>query len=239
MQLKIIEKFKTPTELNKIVKLSKELLNNNNISIPKQILFYNSIEKFIDKILPEVKTYGFNEETCREIIKIALNNGTYGTINFKENEIIEMNFNPFNNGEYKTSEFLELIIHEALHLHLSKTIQKDINLLKFKFKELNLLTNPKILQLDEGYTSFMTSKILKNVDISSIKEIRIPVANIKKPKYNQNMSEIDLKEFDRNYEKLFIENKEIGEKIIKNKFNYNSNNEEILNYVVEKLRELL
>ncbi len=226
-------------QLNRIVEVSKEILEKENISLPKEILFYNSFEKFIDKILPEVKTYGYDEDTSREIVKIALNNGTYGTINCEENQVIEMNFNPLNNGEYSSLHFLELIIHESLHLHLSKKINNDINLLKFNFNGLELTSNKKILQIDEGYANFMTNKLLKGRDFSEIKKIKIPIINTMNPKYNQQNSKIDLESFDENYEKIFIENKKIGERIFENKFSSEDNNELILDFAMDELRKVL
>jgi hypothetical protein len=226
-------------QLNKIIEFSKNILNKENISLPKEILFHNSFEDFIDKILPEVKTYGYNENTCREIIKIALNHGTYGTINYEKNQVIEMNFNPFKNGEYSALEFLELIIHESLHLHLSKKINKDINLLKFNFNGLNLESDKKILQIDEGYANFMTNKLLREVDVSKIKGIKIPTTNTKKPKYDQKNSKVNLESFDKNYEKIFMENKKIGEKLFEDKFSFKDNNELILDFAVNELRKIL
>ena len=225
--------------LNKIINFSKNLLQKNNINLPNKICFYNSFSTFIKKVVPEVESYGFNKKTSKEIIKCALNHGTYGTINYKDNSIIEMNFNPFNKGQYSSLEFLELIIHESLHLNLSKRMHKDINNLKFKFKKNKYIGKEKIIQLDEGYAEFMTKKILKRINIKKIKKIKIPIINSQKPKYKKQMFEINIKEFDKNFEKLLTSNRNKGLKLFEKKFYGNNKNEDIFNFVVNKLRKII
>ncbi len=226
-------------DLKIIVKLAEKLLKKNNITIPKKIYFYNSFERFIEKVLPEVKDYGFDEDISIEIIKCALNNGTYGTINFKEDSIIEMNFNPFKGGGYSSLDFLELIIHESLHLHLCKKIEKDINLLKFKFNKEKFVGNKKLIQFDEGYAEFMTQKILKEVDVQEIKNIKIIPINNQKPKYKKEINNFDVEKFDKNFEVSVISNREKGLENFKEKFNEEANNEEILNYASKNLENII
>lgn len=243
MKLKIIPKIpfkeKDIKYLKKIILFAEELLKENKISIPKRIYFYNSFEKFIEKILPEVEEYGFDKKTSKEIIKCALNNGTYGTINFNENSIIEMNFNPFKNGFYHFLEFLELIIHESLHLHLSKMFKKDINFFKFRFNKEKFIGDKKIIQFDEGYAEFMTWKILKSFDKTKIENIIIPRFSKEKPNYKKFIDNINIEKFDKNFEKLVISNRNKGLKIFKNNFNSTSTNKEILDFTIEKLKRII
>jgi hypothetical protein len=223
----------------KIILFVEKILEKNNIQIPKIIYFYNSLEEFIEKILPEVEEYGFDKKTSKEIIKCALNNGTYGTINFNENSIIEMNFNPFNKGTYYTNEFLELIIHESLHLHLSKMFKKDINSFKFRFNKEKFIGDKKIIQFDEGYTEFMTWKILKNVNINDFQKIKIPKFLDKKPSYKKEIKNLDIDLFDRNFENLLISNRNIGFEIFKKKFNEKSDNQLILDFAMRELKNII
>lgn len=225
--------------LKKIILIAEKLLKENDISIPTKIYFYNSFEKFIEKVLPEVENYNFKEKVSREIINCALNKGTYGTINFEENAIVEMNFNPFKNGFYPTFEFLELLIHESLHLHLYKKLNKDINSLKFKFDKEKFIGNEKIILFDEGYAEFMTNRILTNFDKTKIQNIVIPRASKEKPKYKHIIDNINIDEFDKNFENLIIANKEKGFKIFKDKFGNNSDNEEVLNFAIRELKKII
>jgi len=243
MNLKIIPlgpfKDKDFENLKKIILIAEKLLRENNISIPENIYFYNSFEKFTKKVLPEVKSYNFSEKISKEIINCALNNGTYGTINFEENAIVEMNFNPFKNGFYPALEFLELLIHESLHLHLYKKLNKNVNLLKFKFDKENFIGNQKIVLFDEGYAEFMTNRILKGFDKTKIEKIMIPRASKEKPKYKKFVEEINMNKFDKNFEDLVTFGQEEGFKIFKDKFNNDSKNEEILNFAFEKLKDFI
>ena len=243
MNLKIISKIpfkkKDIENLKEIVSVVEKLLKENNISTPKDIYFYNSFEKFIEKVLPEVENYNFGKEISREIIKCGLNNGTYGTLNFKENAIIEMNFNPFKKGFYPSLEFLELLVHESSHLHLYKKLGKDVNSLKFKFDKEKFIGDEKIIQFDEGYAEFMTNKILKGFDKMEIEKIVIPRASKEKPSYKRIIKNLDIEKFDKNFEKLVISNQDKGFKIFNEEFNNNSNNEEILNFAIEKLKNIV
>jgi len=243
MDLKIIPK--TPFKerdiehLKKIILFAEKLLNKNKISIPKKIYFYNSFEKFIKKIVTEVETYNFGKEVSEEIIKCTLNNGTYGTLNFEEDAIIEINFNPFKNGFYPPFEFLELLIHEALHLHLYKRLNKNVNFLKFKFDKENFIGNEKIIQFDEGYAEFMTDRILNNFDKSKIENIVIPRFSKEKPDYKKFVDNIDIEKFDRNFEKLVIFNRNKGLKIFNKNFNSTSTNKEILDFTIKELKKII
>lgn len=226
-------------DLKKIIKLAVKLLQKNKISFPQKIYFYNSFQDFIKKVLPEVKNYGLNENISNEIIKCALNNGTYGTINFKEDSIVEMNFNPFNKGEYSSLDFLELVIHDSLHLHLSKKFKKDINSLKFKFDNERFIGKREIIQFDEGYAEFMTRKILKRIDIKEVKKIKIPIKNKKRPKYKREINNLDIENFDKKFEELVISNRKIGLKKFEEKFRENADGKEVLNFALDKLKNLL
>jgi len=243
MKLRLIPKssFNKNEEenLKKIVIFAECLLKKNNIPLPKQIYFYNSLQKFIKKVLPEIKNYGFNKNISKEIIKCALNNGTYGTINFKEDSIIEMNFNPFNKGEYLPSEFLELIVHESLHLHLSKKIKRDLNNLKFKFDKGSCIGNIEIIKFDEGYAQFMTEKILKDINQSKIKKLKISSKNNKKPYYQKKIKSIDIEKFDKIFEKVLVNNREKGFRLFKKRFNFKDNNKEILFFALNGLEKII
>ena len=225
--------------LKEIISLASKLLQKNNILLPEKIYFYNSFQKFIKKVLPEVKNYGFNENTSKEIIKCALNNGTYGTINFKENSIIEMNFNPFNKGIYSSLDFLELIIHESLHLHLSKKFNKDINSLKFKFDKERFIGGEKVIQFDEGYAEFMTQRILKGINTEKLKKIEIISKNKEKPVYKKKVNNLDVEKFDKYFEKLLISNREIGLKNFEREFQENADTEEILKFALNELKNII
>lgn len=225
--------------LKKIMAFAEELLVKNEIFIPKRIYFYNSFQEFVKKVLPEVENYGFDKNISEEIIKCALNNGTYGTINFKEKSIIEMNFNPFNKGRYSSTDFLELIIHESLHLHLSKEIKKDINSLKFKFNKNKFIGDKRIIQFDEGYAEFMTKKILKEFDTMMIREIEISAKNKDIPQYKKILNNFSVEKFDKNFEDLLILNRKVGFKIFENRFKLNSNNKKILNFALDKLKKII
>lgn len=232
-------KEKEKKELQKIISFAKNLLEKNKISLPNKIYFFNSFSNFVKKVLPEVKNYGFNEDISKEIILCSLNNGTYGTIDYKDNSIIEMNFNPFNKGKYSSKDFLELIIHESLHLHLSKKLNKDINEIKFKFEKEEYIGNPRIIQVDEGYAEFMTRKILNKFNIKKIKRVSIPIAYRKKPFYKKRVFGLNINLFDRNFEKALILNRNLGLKYFSENFKFTDKNEEISNFAMNELRKIL
>jgi Lhr-like helicase len=225
--------------IRKIILLAEKLLKGNKISIPKKVYFYNSFKEFVKKVIPEVKNYGFDEKISGEIIKCALNNGTYGTIDFKENSIIEMNFNPFNEGKYSSIDLLELIVHEALHLHLSKKIKKDINSMKFKFNKNSFIGNKRIIQIDEGYAEFMTKKILEYVDIEEIKKIKIMPKQREGPEYKRQIDNLNIERFDKNFERLVISNRKVGLKIFEKRFEENVSGEEILKFAMNQLKQVI
>jgi len=226
-------------DIQKIILFARKLLKKNKIHLPHKIYFFNSFSEFIKKILPEVKNYGFDESISKEIIKCALKNGTYGTIDYKSNSIIEMNFNPFKNGEYSAQDFLRLIIHESLHLHLSKKMKKDINKLKFRFENGKYVGNPEIIRLDEGYAEFMTKKILDKIDIKEIKKIAIPPVYQKGPSYKKEVSNLNIELFDKDFEKLLILNRDIGMKNFENNFDFQNKNKEILKFSTDNLKRIL
>jgi len=243
MKLNLIPKSNFKKEdiknLRKIISIAEGILKKNKMAIPKKIYFYNSFEKFIKKVLPEVKKYGFNKRISEEIIKCALNNGTYGTLNFKEDTIIEMNFNPFKKGFYSPIEFLALIVHESLHLHLYKKLKTDINLLKFKFDGYEFIGEEKILVIDEGYATFMTSKLLDRLKSKEIKKITIPRISKEGPKYKEKLNKFDIKRFDKLFENLVVMDQNKGFNIFNKKFKNKTNNEEILNFAKEELKNCI
>lgn len=231
---------KEKKDLTKIVLIAKNLLIKNEIPLPNKILFFNSFKEFNKKIITEVINYGTTKEIANNIINCALNNGTYGTIDLKENSIIEMNFNPFNKGNYPAKEFLELIIHETLHLQLSNYLKKDLNKMKFKIdNKLKLKPNKKIIQLDEGYAEFMTKKILKEIDLKKITQIKIKTKNTKKPSYKKEIKNFNIEEFDKTFEEKFLLNRKIGLKIFIKKFKNKTKNKEILNFTKKELKKFL
>ncbi len=232
-------------DINNIIFFAEKILKKNNIPIPKRVYFYNSFDEFIKKVLPEVMGYGFSKEISEEIIKCALNNGTYGTLSYQENSIIEMNFNPFNNGEYSAAEFLELLIHESLHLQLSNRLNKDINSMKFKFDKEKFIGDPRIIQIDEGYAEFMTKKLLEDSDFPEIKKIiekiKVPSSNLKEQSYKKKIEDINIQKFDKVFERLLLSNRDKGFKIFNSMFqdqkDYTS--KQILDFAVKKLKEII
>ncbi len=243
MKIKIIPEksfsFKEEEGIKRIMQIAIKNLQENSIPVPNSLEFYNSYDSFIERVLPEVMNYGFDKEVSKEIIKCALNNGTYGTIDFKKDSIIEMNFNPFNKGEYSPLEFLELIIHESLHLFLSRKVNKDINKLKFKFKGLDYCSNPKIIQFDEGFAEFVTNKIIKGIDLEKIKKIKIPIKNKLPPKYKKEVRELKIEQFDKEFEELLLNNRKVGEEIFRKKFSGKEDINKIVSFAVENLRKIL
>lgn len=243
MELKIIPthtfKKEEKRQIQEIIKIAEKLLIKNKIPLPSSIIFYNSFSKFIRKVLPEVQEYGFNKKVAKEIIKCSLNNGTYGTIDYSNNSIIEMNFNPFNHGEYTAKDFLELIIHESMHLYLAKSMNKDINNLKFRFKNNQLISNKEIIQIDEGFAEFMTKKIMDNINLELIKKIKIPKKNNNGPKYKRETYNVNITNFDKLFENILISNRTIGLKMFMEIFNFKEENEKILNSAIIKLKSIL
>ncbi|MDA3836555.1 MAG: hypothetical protein PF542_02945 [Nanoarchaeota archaeon] len=225
--------------LKPIMSFAIDLLERNGISLPDIVYFFNSFELFTEKVLPEVKGYGFPEGIAKELVACALNNGTYGTIDCIESSIIEMNFNPFKGGEYSSLEFLGLIIHEALHLHLAKALGIDVNSLKFRFSNHGFTSDPRIIQFDEGYAEFMTNRLLSGVDIEEIRKIKIPIKNNIAPSYVKNVEGFDIEAFDNAFEVFVIGNRDLGVKLFSEKFGPDSDNDSVLNFAVDNLRKVL
>jgi len=112
--------------MNQLISLSEDLLNKYSVTIPKFVEFYDNLNLFIKRVLPQVKSYRLTEKQSREFIKSSLNSGTYGTFDIKKNSIIEMNFNPHFKLFYPSIHFLKLLIHEALHLFLYTNLKINI-----------------------------------------------------------------------------------------------------------------
>ena len=125
--------------MNKLIEIAKNLLTKYEIKVPKSIEFYDNLDLFIKKILQQVKNYGLTEKQSIEFIKASLNSGAYGTFNIEENSIIEMNFNPHFKLFYPSIHFLNLLIHESLHLFLYSNFKNSIYNDKFKFRGENIL----------------------------------------------------------------------------------------------------
>ncbi|MDD5054118.1 MAG: hypothetical protein PHT91_03570 [Candidatus Nanoarchaeia archaeon] len=231
-------KKKDYDSLRSITLFAEKILKSTNIDIPKKVYFFNSFEDFSKKVLPEVKNYGFNEKEAEEIIKCALNNGTYGTINYKEYAVVEMNFNPFNKGEYSSSDFLAMIIHESLHLHISKKLNKDINNLKFRFKGNKFIGNEKIIMIDEGYAGFMTELLLFGINTKKIKNIKILPLNKESPKFNKHVGKLDIEKFDSDFEKILVLNRNKGIELFKKKFAKEKNIDKITDFAMNELKNL-
>lgn len=225
--------------INNIAYTAEKILQKNGFLIPDKIYFYYSFDLFIKKVLSEVQNYGFNCKEAEEIIKCSLNNGTYGTINYDENAVIEMNFNPFNKGEYKSLDFLAMIIHESAHLHLSKKMKKDINNMKFRFEKNKFIGNEMITFIDEGYASFMTEYLLKGFKVNNIKNIKIPIMSSIPPNYAENINDINIKIFDSNFEKLVVLNRDKGYAFFKEKFGGKIKIDEVTEFAIKELKNLV
>ena len=83
---------------------------------------------------------------------------------------------------------INLIIHEALHLHLYSKLKENIYLKKFKFDKEKYIGSEKIIQLDEGFAGFFTEKILENFEMNTINELPIYSGLNEAPEYNLNMT---------------------------------------------------
>jgi len=223
MKLKLVpienfdkESIKT---INRLIKISEDCLKNLNIDSPDYIEFYDELDLFIKRILPQVKNYGFTEKQAIELIKVSLNSGTYGTFDIKRDSIIEINFNPHFRLFYPSIHFLKLLIHESLHLFLYSKIRQDIYQKKFKFKGEKYIGKEKIIQLDEGFAKFLTDKILENFDFSSINESPIYSGLNKLPDYKSKVEGLNINKLNENFNQLYEENSKKGFIIIKKKFN--------------------
>ena len=205
--------------INKLIEIAKNLLTKYGINIPNSIEFYDDINLFIDRILQQVIDYGLSRKQAVEFIKVSLNSGTYGTFNIEENSIIEMNFNPYFRTFYHSIHFLNLLIHESLHLFLYSKFRKDIYKDKFKFKKDQYIGKEKIVQLDEGFAEFLTEKIMENFNLDSIKELPIYSGLNESPKYESEIEGLNIDKFNKNFDILYEKNSKVGYKIIKNKFN--------------------
>lgn len=224
--------------INQLIRISEDLLKKYEISLPKFIEFYDDIDSFIKRILPQVKNYGLTEKQSIEFIKASLNSGTYGTFDVKKNSIIEMNFNTHFKLFYPSIHFLQLLIHESLHLFLYTNLKQNIYNDKFKFKAGEYIGYEKIIQLDEGFAEFFTDKILEEYDFDSIKDLPIYSGLNKSPKYLKNIEKLDIDNFNKKFNELYERNSNKGYKIIKNKFNQLEGTiEEKINKIIEFIQE--
>lgn len=229
--------------INKLIKLSEDLLNKYDISVPKFIEFYDDLNLFIRRILPQVKNYGLTEKQSIEFIKASLNSGIYGTFDIKENSIIEMNFNPHFKLFYPSIHFFQLLIHESLHLFLYTNLKQNIYNDKFKFKGEEYIGYEKIIQLDEGFAEFFTDKLLKGYDFNSIKDLPIYSGLNKPPKYLKKIEKLDVDNFNRKFDELYERNSNKGYNIIEKKFcklrgTFKEKMEKIIEFVQEEINNL-
>lgn len=205
--------------MNKLINIAKKELIELRISLPKEIEFYDDLNLFIKRILPQVKNYGLTENQSEEFIKSSLNSGTYGTFSIKDNSIIEMNFNPYFKTFYPSIHFLKLLIHEALHLFLYSKLKRNIYENKFKFNNGKYVGKEKIIQLDEGFAEFLTDKVLEDFNFGSIKELPIYSELNNPPKYQNEVEGLNLNDFNNQFDKLYEKNSKKGYKLIEDKFN--------------------
>jgi len=229
--------------LNRLIDIAKNKLNELEIPSPKEIEFYDDLDLFIKRILPQVKNYGLTGNQSKEFIKASLNSGTYGTFNIEDNSIIEMNFNPYFKTFYPSIHFLKLLIHESLHLFLYSKIKRDIYNDKFKFKNGKYVGKEKIIQLDEGFTEFLTEKILENFEFDTIKDLPIYSELNKIPKYKKEVEGLNLEEFNNKFDILYENNSKKGYEIIENEFNKLEGNlkekiKKLSSYVSQEIEKL-
>jgi len=229
--------------INKLIDIAKKRLDKVGISSPKTVEFYDDLDLFIKRILPQVKNYGLTENQSEEFIKSSLNSGTYGTFNIEDNSIIEMNFNPYFKTFYPSIHFLKLLIHESLHLFLYSKIKRNIYNDKFKFKNGKYIGKEKIIQLDEGFAEFLTEKILENFDFDAIKELPIYSELNEIPKYKKEVEGLDLDEFNKKFDILYEHNLKKGYKLIENTFkklegNLKEKIEALIHYISEEIEKL-
>jgi hypothetical protein len=229
--------------LHQLIKIAKDILNKQDISTPKIVEFYDDLDLFIKKILPQVESYGLTEKQSREFIKASLNSGTYGTFDIKENSIIEMNFNPHFKLFYPSIHFLKLLIHESLHLFLYSNLNQNIYKDKFKFKEGKYIGYEKIIQLDEGFAEFFTDKILEGYDFDPIKELPIYSGLNNSPKYMKIIEELNIEDFNRKFDEIYEKNSNRGYKLIEKKFDQLSGTfkekiTEIIKFIQKEINKL-
>lgn len=240
MRLKLFPKENFDKEsvntLKKLIGISKEILINNRVHVPKSVEFYDDISLFLGRVFPQAIDYGLTKEQAREFIKISLNFGTYGTFNIKDNAIIEMNFNPYFRKFYPAIHFLRLLVHESLHLFLYSKLKKDIYADKFKFKGGIYAGKEKIIQLDEGFAEFLTDKLLENFNFDSIKSLPIYSGVNKPPAYKSDVEGLNLEKFNRDFGRLYEKNSKSGYTLIKKEFNQFEGN---LNEKIKKLIEYI
>lgn len=230
--------------INKLINIAIKILNDLEINIPKDIEFYDALDLFIKRILSQVKDYGLTEKQSVEFIKASLNSGTYGTFDIKKNSIIEMNFNPHFKLFYPSIHFLNLLIHESLHLFLYSNLKQNIYKDKFKFKGEKYIGYEKIIQLDEGFAEFFTDKILEDYDFDSIKDLPIYSGLNNPPKYLKKIEKLDIDKFNKKFDKLYKKNSNKGYKIIEQKFNQTSGTfkekmTKIIGYIQKEIASLL
>jgi len=112
-------------------------------------------------------------------------------------------------------------------------------LLKFKFNKEKFIGNQKIIQFDEGYAEFMTQKILKDIDLTKVINKKITSKIKQKPEYKQEIHELKIETFDKNFENLLLSNRKEGTSLFEKNFNKHSDNKEILAFAIKKLKGVL
>ncbi|MFA5061365.1 MAG: hypothetical protein WC494_03555 [Candidatus Pacearchaeota archaeon] len=247
MKLKLfpIENFDNESigTIKKLIKISEDLLDKSDISVPRFIEFYDELELFIKRILPQVKDYGLTEKQSKEFIKASLNSGTYGTFDIKENSIVEMNFNPHFKLFYPSIHFLKLLIHESLHLFLYENLKQDIYKGKFKFKEGEYIGYKEIIQLDEGFAEFLTDKILEKYDFNLIKDLPIYSGLNTSPSYLKEIEGVNIIDLNKKFNNIYEENSNKGYEIVEKKFNQSEGTfkekiKKIINFIQEEIDNL-
>lgn len=204
--------------INKLGDISNKLLSKWKVPLASSIEFYDQVDLFIKRILPQVKNYGLTRKQAEEFIKASLNSGSYGTFDIKRNTIIEMNFNPYFKGCYPAIHFLNLIIHESLHLFLYSKLSKHVYNDKFKFKEGKYVGNELIIQLDEGFAEVLTEEILKGFNLDKIKNLPIYSGINIAPQFNKFVEKMNIIKLDKDFNELYKSNSKKGYNIIKNEW---------------------
>lgn len=221
--MKFIQKSKESFEeqtignINKLIKISEKLLIKWGIDIPKRIEFYDSIDLFIKRILPQVIKYGLTKKQAIEFIKASLNSGSYGTFSIKDNTIIEMNFNPNFKKFYPSIHFLNLLIHESLHLFLYLKIG-NIYPRKFKFEGTKYIGEELVLQLDEGFAKLLTNVIMTEFNTNLIKDLPIWSELNEIPKYKKEVDGLNINKLNSEFNKIYKKNSNKGYNILKKEY---------------------
>lgn len=202
-----------------LVNIAKKLLKKWKVPIPENIEFYNNVSMIIKRINDQVKTYGLTADQSREFIKSSLHSGVYITVDPVKKSIIAMNYNPHFQGFFPAMQFLKMIIHESLHLQLYQKVKHNIYEDKFKFKSGKYIGNSMILQLDEGYATFLTDNMLPKRILKQIRHLPIWTTTKDPPHFKTLVGNLKIRKFVDYFDKLYSNNVKNGVKIIKTIYN--------------------